>query len=255
MSSPAAAVLRIEGLGKNRVDEQGSQVAVLRDVELSLFAGRITVVIGPSGGGKSTLIRLLNRLEEASKGRVLLDGQDIRRYDPLQLRRQVALLAQKPFVFSGTVLENLQRPFQFQGRIPPPGNDPQLRELMELCQLPVSWLQRDAGSLSVGQQQRLCLVRSLATGPEVLLLDEPTSALDRPTVDGLAVSLRAVCRKRQLAVLLVTHDLHLAEIIADDLAYLEDGRILEQGNAAEVLGRPRTPALQRFLTPPTRERN
>lgn len=255
MAAAAGALLRIESLCKNRIDEQGNQVAVLRDVGLTLPAGRISVVIGPSGGGKSTLVRLLNRLEEPSSGRVLLAGRDIRDYDPLQLRRQVALLGQTPYVFAGSVLDNLQRPFLFQGRTPPTGDDSQLQNLLGLCRLPLEWLQRDARSLSVGQQQRLCLARSLATDPQVLLLDEPTSALDRPTVESLAGSLRAICGKRQLAMLLVTHDLHLAELIADDLAYLEDGCILEQGPAAELLLHPGSTALKRFLAPPAREQS
>jgi putative ABC transport system ATP-binding protein len=89
----------------------------------------------------------------------------------------------------------------------------------------------------------------------VLLLDEPTSALDRPTVDSLAASLKAACRQRRLAVLLVTHDLHLARAVADDLAYLEEGRILEQGAAGDLLRRPHSAALQGFLAPPRREQD
>lgn len=253
MAAAAEAVLRCEGLGKVRTDEQGRQVAVLRDVDLSLAAGRIAVVIGPSGGGKSTLVRLLNRLDEPSSGRVLLNGRDIRQSDPLRLRRQVALMTQKPFVFAGTVLDNLQRPFRYQGCTSPSADDPQLQELLALCNFSPDLLRRDARSLSLGQQQRLCLARSLATGPEVLLLDEPTSALDRPTVDSLAASLRSICRQQCLAVLLVTHDLHLAQVVADELAYLEEGRILEQGAADELLRRPRSAALQGFLAPPSRE--
>jgi putative ABC transport system ATP-binding protein len=255
MAVGGESVLQLDRLGKIRLSKQREEIAVLRDVDLTLQAGRITVVIGPSGGGKSTLVRLLNRLEEPSSGQVLLNGRDIRLYDPLQLRRQVALVAQKPFVFSGTVLDNLQRPFSFQGRTPPTADDPQLLELLTLCQLSTDWLQRDARSLSVGQQQRLCLARSLVTGPEVLLLDEPTSALDRPTVTGLADSLREVCHKWRLAVLLVTHDLYLAKIIADQLAYLEDGRILEQGVPAELFARPRSAALQDFLSLPAGRRD
>ncbi len=243
-------LLQIEGLGKVRVNEQGQEIAVLRNVDLTLAAGQITVVIGPSGGGKSTLVRLLNRLEDPSSGEVLLNGSDIRLHDPLQLRRKVALVAQKPFVFEGTVLDNLQRPFLYRGGKPPTADDSHLLELLSLCQLSADWLQRDARSLSLGQQQRLCLARSLAMGPEVLLLDEPTSALDRPTVNSLADSLRTVCQKWQLAVLLVTHDLHLAKITADHLAYLEKGAISEQGLPADLFARPRSKALQNFLSIP-----
>lgn len=255
MSLAGEPVLQMNGLGKIRVNEQGHEVAVLRDVDLTLAAGQITVVIGPSGGGKSTLVRLLNRLEEPSSGEVLLHGRNIRLYDPLQLRRKVALVAQKPFVFTGTVLDNLQRPFLYQGDKSPAADDARLLELLALCQLSADWLRRDARSLSVGQQQRLCLARSLATGPEVLLLDEPTSALDRPTVNSLADSLRKACHKWQLAVLLVTHDLHLAKIIADHVAYLDDGRISEQGLPADLFARPRSNALHRFLSLPSEKRD
>lgn len=255
MTLAGEPVLQIEGLGKTRVNEQGQEVAVLRDVDLTLVAGKITVVIGPSGGGKSTLVRLLNRLEEPSSGEVLLHGRDIRHYDPLQLRRKVALVTQKPFVFNGTVLDNLHRPFFFQGAKPPAADASPMQELLALCQLSVDWLPRDARSLSVGQQQRLCLARSLVTGPEVLLLDEPTSALDRPTVNSLAASLRMACHKWQLAVLLVTHDLHLAEIIADHLAYLENGCISEQGLPANLFNRPHSKALQGFLAPSSRKQD
>ncbi len=249
MAAIGEAVLCCEGLGKIRTDEQDRDVAVLRDVDLILAAARITVIIGPSGGGKSTLVRLLNRLEEPGSGRVLFNGRDIRQYDPLQLRRQIALLPQQPFVFAGTVLSNLQQPFHFQGCKPPVADDPQLQELLALCKLPTDLLLREARTLSLGQKQRLCLARSLVTSPEVLLLDEPTSALDRPTVDGLAGSLVSICRQRKLAVLLVTHDLYLAHAIADDLVYLQQGSILEQGPAGELFRQPRSVALQRFLLP------
>lgn len=255
MSLAGEPVLQINGLGKVRLNEQGREAAVLRDVDLTLAAGQITVVIGPSGGGKSTLVRLLNRLEEPSSGEVLLNGRNICLHDPLQLRRKVALVAQKPFVFNGTVLDNLQRPFLFRGDKPPAADDSRLLELLALCQLSADWLQRDARALSVGQQQRLCLARSLAMEPEVLLLDEPTSALDRPTVNSLAGSLRKICRKRQLAVLLVTHDLHLAKTIADRLAYLEDGRISEKGLPADLFARPRSSALQNFLSSPSKKQD
>lgn len=249
MAATAEVVLRCEGLGKSRVVEQGRKVTVLRDVDLELSAARITVIIGPSGGGKSTLVRMLNRLEEPDGGRVLFNGRDIRDCDPLQLRRRIALLPQQPFVFAGTALDNLQQPFHYQGCKPPAVDDPLLRELLALCKLPTDLLPRQARTLSLGQQQRLCLARSLTTSPEVLLLDEPTSALDRPTVDGLIGSLKAICRQRQLAVLLVTHDLYLAHGIADDLVYLQHGSILEQGPACELFSRPRSAALQRFLLP------
>jgi len=109
-------------------------------------------------------------------------------------------------------------------------------------------LPRNARSLSIGEQQRVNLARALITGPEALLLDEPTSALDRFTADRLGTMLREICRSQQLTVIMVTHDLRLAQRSADHLLYLERGRILEEGPVEELLNNPQTEALQRFLT-------
>ncbi len=247
------AELRLEGIRKSRPGADGIPVEILRDLSLSAGAGELTVIIGPSGGGKSTLVRLLNRLEDPDSGRILLDGRDLREFDPLQLRRQVALVPQKPFMFAGTVLDNLQRFFLYR-RSPPPGEaDPQLRLTLELCRVETGLLPRDAATLSLGQQQRVGLARALLAGPEVLVLDEPTSALDRPTGDRLADTLREICRSRQLTVLMVTHDLRLAERVADRLAFLAGGRILEEGAAGELLARPQSEALRSFLEQPASE--
>jgi putative ABC transport system ATP-binding protein len=102
----------------------------------------------------------------------------------------------------------------------------------------------------LGQQQRVALARTLITGPEVLLLDEPTSSLDRPTADRLAATLREICRSRRLTILMVTHDLRLAGRVADHLAYLEAGEILEEGRPEELLNHPRSESLRRFLAEP-----
>jgi putative ABC transport system ATP-binding protein len=242
--------LRLENIRKTRLGSDGRPVEILQGISLVAAAERLTVIIGPSGGGKSTLIRLPNRLEDPDSGRILLDGREVADFDPLELRRVVGLVPQKPFMFAGTVLENLQRPFAFRGGSPPPAADPVLLENLALCRLDAGVLPREARTLSIGEQQRVSLARLLVVSPRVLLLDEPTSALDRPTGDRLADTLREVCRSRRLTLLMVTHDLRLAERVADQMAYLEAGRILEEGAAADLLNRPRTPQLRRFLDRP-----
>lgn len=244
------ADLRLENVRKTRTGRDGRPVEILQGVSFVADESRMTVIIGPSGGGKSTLVRLVNRLEDPDSGRILLDGCDIRDLDPLPLRRRVALVSQKPFMFPGTVLENLHRPFLFRGEDPPAADAPGLLETLSLCRLDAELLPRESRTLSLGQQQRVSLARVLLTRPELLLLDEPTSALDRPTGDRLADTLREVCRTWSLTVLMVTHDLRLAERVADRLGYLEDGRILEEGTASDLLNRPRTPQLRRFLDRP-----
>lgn len=244
------AELRLEGVRKSRPAPGGGCVEVLRGVTLEARSGKLTVIIGPSGGGKSTVVRLVNRLEDPDGGSILLDGADLLQTDPLSLRRRVALVAQKPFMFAGTVLENLQLPFFYRREDPPPGESPEIARVLSLCRLEGDLLCREARTLSVGQQQRVSLARALVTGPQLLLLDEPTSALDRPTGDRLGDTLREIARKEGMTVLMVTHDLRLAERIADRMAYLEGGYIHEEGTTEELLRRPRTEALRRFLFQP-----
>jgi putative ABC transport system ATP-binding protein len=248
------AAVRLERICVMRKGRGDSSGEILQEISFSARCGEITAVIGPSGGGKSSLIRLINRLSEPTSGAVYLDGNGIDRLDPLQLRRRVALVPQKPFMFQQSVLENLQRPFLYRQE-PLPGADSQeVQRVLGLARLDGSFLARDARSLSLGEQQRVSLARALITQPQVLLLDEPTSALDRRTADQLGATFLDICRSHGLCVILVTHDLRLAGKIADYCLYLEAGRILEEGRVAELLARPRSAELRRFLAePPERE--
>ncbi|MEW6719905.1 MAG: ATP-binding cassette domain-containing protein [Thermodesulfobacteriota bacterium] len=243
-------MIRMENVGVVRRNPQGEEVAILAEISFEARAGEITAVVGPSGGGKSSLIRLINRLEDPTSGRVLLDGEDIASLDPLDLRRRVGMVQQKPFMFDGTVLDNLRRPCLYRGAPLPDAGAPELLRAMELSRLPREFLDRDARSLSGGEQQRVSLARALFGRPQVLLLDEPTSALDPPTADRLAATFRDICRSERPAIVLVTHDLRLAGRIADRLIYLEKGRMLEEGPGASMLANPRTEAFRRFLAEP-----
>lgn len=236
-----------------RVGLVRGEATILRDVSFRAEEGEVTALVGPSGGGKSSLIRLVNRLEEPTSGRILLDGDEISSIDPLTLRRQVAMVLQKPFMFEGTVLDNLRRPFAYRGGPQPGADSPEIVRALELSRLDTDLLSRDACTLSIGQQQRLSLARALATRPRVLLLDEPTSALDRPTADRLGATFREICRGEKLTMILVTHDLRLAGRIGDHLVYLEAGRVIEEGRGEEMLAAPKTPELVRFLAEPEGE--
>jgi len=243
-------MVQAEGVGLTRLDQQGRKAAILADVSFSAAKARITAIVGPSGGGKSSLIRLINRLDDPTAGRILLDGADIAGLDPLLLRRKVAMMLQRPFMFPGTLLHNLQRPLAYRKEPVPNAGSAEVRLTLELARLAPDLLGQDARSLSVGQQQRASLARAVITSPRVLLLDEPTSALDRPTGDLVAAALQDICRQREMAVILVTHDLRLAGRIADDLIYLEAGRIREAGPAAALLSGPASAEFRRFLAEP-----
>lgn len=251
MTTSKSEVIRLEKVSFSGRSAEGGTVLLLADVSLSANSGEISAIIGPSGGGKSTLIRLINRLTEPSAGTVFFQGTDIATMDPLQLRRLVALVPQKPFLFEGTVLDNLQIPFRYRGSEPPTGDSSEVLDVLALARLDRDLLARNARSLSLGQQQRVGVARALITRPKLLLLDEPTSALDRRTSDELAATLREICHTQDLGMVMVTHDLRLTEKVADYCFYLEAGRILEQGRAADLLARPVTADLKRFLAEPS----
>ncbi len=244
--------LRLERICVERPGRDGRKADILSDISFSAHCGEVTAIVGPSGGGKSSLLRLINRLSDPACGTVYLDGEDIALLDPLLLRRRVAMVPQKPFMFEGTVLTNLQRPFLYRHEPLPGAESAELLHSLELARLDQELIGRDSRTLSLGEQQRVSLARALITKPGVLLLDEPTSALDRPTGDQLAATIHDICRSQRLAIIIVTHDLRLAGRIADYLLFLEAGRIVEEGLPESILSRPQSPELRRFLSDPVK---
>jgi putative ABC transport system ATP-binding protein len=201
---------------------------VLEDVSCRLPDGAVCVA-GPSGCGKSSLLRLLNRLAEPAEGTVRYRGEDVRDRDPLELRREVALVPQLPALLDGTVAENLVFAAGLNG------SEPDVARLLDLAGLDESFAERDSGRLSVGEQQRAMLARALAVEPGVLLLDEPTSALDESARGAVEATLRDLRSRLGLALVLVTHDLDQARRMADWVIRLDAGSVVAQGPAEEVL--------------------
>jgi len=198
---------------------------ILDDLDLELAAPGFTVIAGPSGSGKSSMLRLCNRLLAPSAGAVRFDGTDLTALDVAVLRRRVGMVFQRPAVFDGSCLDNLA--------VACPGADrPRYADGLSAVGLDAALLDRSARSLSGGEAQRLCLARTLLTEPEVLLMDEPTSALDvdsRQRIEGLARALADAGRP----VLWVTHDLDQARRLGDRLVVLAGGRV-QPDDVAEV---------------------
>ena len=200
----------------------------LHDLDARLPDGGLTVVAGPSGSGKSTLLRLCNRLEVPSEGTVRHRGEDIAARDPLVLRREVAMVFQRPVTFAGTVLDNLREADR-------DCDEARGAELLERAGLPASFLSRDAGELSGGEAQRACLARALATDPHVMLMDEPTSALDARAT-GVLEQLARQLVAGGTPVIWVSHSEAQMRRLADCVLLLVDGRVDREGSAEEVLG-------------------
>ena len=202
--------------------------AVLRGLSASAAAGVVTALLGPSGAGKSTVLRCLVRLEEPERGRVRVDGADVRALDPLALRRRVGLVTQAPVMLPGTVADNLRF------AMPAPLGDDALHTALRRSGLPADFAARDAGALSGGERARVAIARALTRAPEAVLLDEPTAALD-PARAAEIETLAGELAGEGLAVVLTTHDVALVRRAADRAVLIADGRAVCAGSAAEVL--------------------
>jgi putative ABC transport system ATP-binding protein len=200
----------------------------LRDVTGQIPAGGVAALLGPSGSGKSTLLRCCNRLVAPSKGTVRYWGSDVAGLDVLQLRRQVAMVFQTPIPLPGTVRDNL--------RLADPTLDHvRAAALLDRVHLDTGFLDRNATQLSGGEAQRLCLARSLAVGPDVVLMDEVTSSVD-PTARKALEELARSLADGGISIVWVTHDLAQAQRLADTILVVIGGRFADTKEAAAFLG-------------------
>jgi putative ABC transport system ATP-binding protein len=183
---------------------------ILEGISFSLERGELMAVMGPSGSGKTTLLKCLNRLIEPTAGRVLLDGADTTSMAPVQLRRRIGMVWQTPFMFDGTVAENLRRAAELSASGVAEDVFGQLLRRVAFDGMGDA----QARALSVGQQQRVSIARALACEPVLLLCDEPTAALDHDNALRLEATFRDLCAAG-MAVVWVTHDRDQAGRIAD----------------------------------------
>jgi len=198
-------------------------VTILHKATLSLPSRKLTVLAGESGSGKTSLLRLCNRLDVPTSGQILFHGTDLLSLDPLQLRRRVGMVFQRPALFGGTVRDNLLV-------ADPSATEEQLRETMRLVELSPGLLDRIGDDLSGGEAQRVCLGRTLLCKPEVLLMDEPTAALHPAARFALERTVQSLRSARSVDVLWVTHDIEQIERLAEHLIVLRAGEILYSGS-------------------------
>jgi len=200
-------------------------------ISLDIFQGSVMAIVGPSGAGKSSFLRLLNRLDEPTAGTVYLQGTDYRTIPPRKLRERVGMVMQAPYLFPGSVAENIRfGPLQ-RGEVLP---DERIEMLLERVGLG-GYEDRETHYLSGGEAQRVSLARTLANSPDVLLLDEPTSALDEAAERGVEELLLHIIQEEHLTCVIVTHDMAQAARLAKQAALLEDGRLLRAGDVEEII--------------------
>ena len=237
-------ILRVENLVKNF-----GKLEVLRGVSTSIHKGEVVSIIGPSGGGKSTFLRCLNRLEEPTSGQIFFKGQDItgKKLDIARFRRQIGMVFQNFNVFPHlTVLENITLAPTLELKIPREEAEAEAMALLARV-----GLSDKAGEyprkLSGVQKQRLSIVRALAMHPEVMLFDEPTSALD-PEMVKEVLNVISGLAKSGMTIVIVTHEMGFARSISDRVLFICDGVIKEEGNPDTIFTCPHDPSTIRFLS-------
>jgi putative ABC transport system ATP-binding protein len=230
------------------VAQERGGIPILRDVTLDLPRTAVTALIGPSGAGKTSLLRLLNRLDDPASGEVWFDGRPITSYPVAALRRRVGFVFQRATMFPGTVGDNLQAAVAVG---PPAGTGapepPDPIAVLESVGLSAVFAKREAAQLSGGEQQRVSIARALMTRPEVLLLDEPTSALDPEAAEHLLATVGRLSREHGVAVVMVTHRLSEAREVSTYTVMLEAGQVVETGATDHIFTAATSPRTRAYL--------
>jgi phosphate transport system ATP-binding protein len=228
----------------------------LSDISIPIEERQITALIGPSGCGKSTFLRCLNRMNDTIRGtrvngKVLLDGQDIyhRNTSVVELRKRVGMVFQRPNPFPQSIFSNVA----FGPRVLGLANRNELARIVEeSLSGAVLWdevkdkLHQDALSLSLGQQQRLCIARTIAVKPEVILMDEPCSALDPQATQRIEELMREL--KHNYTIIIVTHNMQQAARVSDDAGFMLLGELVEFGKTEDIFTAPKDKRTEDYIT-------
>lgn len=214
---------------------------IINNLSFEVLEGEILMLLGSSGCGKSTILKMINRLIDPTEGRIYLDGKDIQQQDPIELRRSIGYVFQGIGLFPHlSIRENISMVPRLIGW-PEDRINNRYRELLELVQLsPEIHADRFPDELSGGQQQRVAVARALAADPAYLLMDEPFGALDAITRDSLQQEFLELKQRLNKTVIFVTHDIVEAVILGDRIAILHEGQLEQIGTSEEILENPAT---------------
>jgi phosphate transport system ATP-binding protein len=228
---------------------------ILKNINLEISGNKLTVIIGPSGCGKTTLLKCLNRLTDlypdaTVDGNIFIGEEDIlnTKKNVNDIRKQMGLLSQRPYPLPMNIYKNVSYGLRISGRRKKKYLDKRVEHYLRMVNL---WeevehrLREPATSLSIGQQQRLCLARGLAVDPEFILADEPTSALD--PISSEAIEKKFIDLKSRYTIIMVTHILRQARRIADNVIFMYLGEIIESGPAEQFFNDPREEKTKQFI--------
>ena len=229
---------------------------ILFDIRLKIITNKITALIGPSGCGKSTLLRCINRMNDiinksSTKGSIFYNREDIyqKHADVVKLRKKIGMVFQKPNPFPMSIFDNVAYGLRLDNNVTNAEIKRAVKESLKKADL---WeevkdrLNLSAFRLSGGQQQRLCIARSLAIDPDVVLLDEPCSSLDPIATARIEKLLNKL--KKEMTIVIVTHNMQQAKRISDYTCYIMDGRVVEYSNTKEIFKNPKNKLTKGYLT-------
>ena len=225
-------IVELEEVYKNYENLQ-----VLKDITARIKKGTSTALVGPTGSGKTVLLRLIDLLEKPSSGTIYFEGTNVNESDNtrLEIRRQIGMVFQKPLAFKTSVYENIAYGLKIRGK--KENMNQRVKELLELIGLS-GYENRNALKLSGGETQRLALARAMITEPKLLLLDEPTANLDPLSKKKLEELILKINRESETTILLTTHDLLQGQRLANHMIILNNGQILQSGTPDKVFRKP-----------------
>ncbi|MBF2003976.1 ATP-binding cassette domain-containing protein [Chlorogloeopsis fritschii PCC 9212] len=234
METLLKAKLRLEQVNLyTKLSGNAQGYPILQDISFEVSEGDRIAIVGPSGAGKTHLLRLLNRLSEPTSGKIYLDNQEYHQIPVLQLRAQVTLVPQESKLLGMTVKEALAYPLVLRG-LPKQTIQQRVSDWIEQLHIPDDWLGRTEVQLSAGQRQLVAIARALIIQPQILLLDEPTSALDAGTAYRVMHILTQLAQSHKTTILMVNHQLDIAQMFCTRLLHLAQGRLLSNQSASSV---------------------
>lgn len=244
-------MIQLESVSKSW---DGGKSFTISALNLSVNEGEIIAILGESGCGKTTTLKMINRLIEPTSGRILIDGEDVLQQDAVELRRRVGFVFQHFGLFPHlSIRENMNLVLEIRGQ-ERSAFAPQVNAALERVHLdPAQFAERFPHELSGGQKQRVGFARALMVGPRILLMDEPFGALDPTTRDGLQQELLAIAREMNLTCVLVTHDMAEALVLGNRIAIMDGGKIVALSTPEQLLRDQSHPAVARYLSAPLKQ--